>query len=76
MWHGIKDEEADKLCNVWTCFGQELNGDVAAVLAVLWKEFAIWNDVKMSQTPFITFSQKYSAKEKIIWVMAKGVFYS
>lgn len=29
--------------------------DVAAQESrVLWKEFAIWNDVKMSQTPSIT----------------------
>lgn len=25
---------------------------------MLWKEFAVWNDVKMSQTPSITFGQQ------------------
>lgn len=75
MWHSIKDGEADKLCNEPTCFGQEVNCDVAAGLAVLWKEFAIWNDVKMSQTPSITLSQQRSAKEKVIWAMAEGILY-
>ena len=39
---------------------------MAAALEVLRKEFAIWNDVKMSQTASITFSQEHSAEEKVI----------
>lgn len=66
LWHDIKGKEADRLYNGQTCFGHEVNGDVAAVLAVLWKEFTIWNDVKMSQTPSITFSQQHSAEEKVV----------
>lgn len=46
MWHCIKDWEADNLSNKPTCFGQEVKYDVVAGLAVLRKEFAIWNDVK------------------------------
>lgn len=75
LWHCIKGREADRPCNGQTCFGHEVNSDVAAVLAVLRKEFAIWNDVKMSQTPSITFSQQHSAEEKVIWALAKGALY-
>lgn len=75
LWHGIKDREADRLHNWQTCFGHEINGDVAAVLGVLRKEFAIWNDVKMSQTPSITLSQQHSAEEKVIWASAKEALF-
>lgn len=75
LWHGIKDRDADRLHNGQTCFGHEISGDVAAVLAVLRKEFAIWNDVKMSQTPSITFSQQHAAEEKVIWASAKGALF-
>lgn len=77
MWHSIKDGEADKLFNKLTCFGQGVNCDVAAGLAVLRKEFAVWNDVKMSQTPSITLSQQHSAqKERVIRATAERVLCS
>lgn len=76
MWHSIKDGEADKLFNKLTCFGQGVNYDVAAGLAVLRKEFAVWNDVKMSQTPCITFGQQCSAqKERVNRATAEGVLH-
>lgn len=75
LWRGIKDREADRFYNGQTCFGHKINGDVAAVLAVLRKEFAIWNDVKMSQTPSITFSQQHSAERKVIRASAKGALH-
>lgn len=46
--------------------------DVAAQESrVLWKEFAIWNDVKMSQTPSIT-PGPASALQRTIQAMAEG----
>lgn len=74
MRHSIKDGEAQRLFNKPTCFGQGVNYDVAAGLAVLWKEFAVWNDLKMSQTPSITFSQQRSAlEERVIRATVEGV---
>lgn len=76
MWHSIKDWEADNQSNKPTCLASRLNVMWQQDFAVLRKEFAIWNDVKMSQMPSITFSQQGSAKGRVSWAMSEGELYS
>lgn len=36
------------------------------------KEFAVWNDAKMSQTELHRLRQRRAAEEKAVWALAKG----
>lgn len=74
MWHSIKEGEADKFFNKLTCFGQQVNYDVAAGLQYYGRNFAIWNDVKMSQTLSIIFSQQLCTEGENNWSHSRRSF--